>query len=396
MLAVVETHPVQYHAPVYRAVQQQFGIPVTAIYGSDFSVAGYRDAEFGATFAWDTDLLSGYTSIFLTRSAPGTAPDLHTLATDGLREALRSVNPRATMVVGYSPRFHRVAWREARALGRPVLFRGETTDVAVKRAWPVAVARDAALRLAYRRCAACLYIGEHSRAHFDRHGVGRDRLFFSPYCIDESTFAASEDVREGLRRAGRDEMSVPDTAVVLLYSGKLSARKGIDLLIPAVARLPEDVRARVVVALLGEGELRARMIEDGARAGVTVKPLGFRNQRELSRFYHAADLLVLPSRASETWGLVTNEALLHGLPVVVSDRVGCAPDLVTDGSTGAVFAAESVESLAAALSRVWPLVGRADVREASRRRAADYSLMRAAAGIAHAYRRVVAPAPTLR
>ena len=74
MLAVVETHPVQYHAPVYRAVQQQFGIPVTAIYGSDFSVAGYRDAEFGATFAWDTDLLSGYTSIFLTRSAPGTAP----------------------------------------------------------------------------------------------------------------------------------------------------------------------------------------------------------------------------------------------------------------------------------------------------------------------------------
>ena len=110
----------------------------------------------------------------------------------------------------------------------------------------------------------------------------------------------------------------------------------------------------------------------------------------------SADLLVLPSLASETWGLVTNEALLHGLPDVVSDRVGCAPDLVTDGSTGAVFAAESVESLAAALSRVWPLVGRADVREASRRRAADYSLMRAAAGIAHAYRRVVAPAPTLR
>jgi glycosyltransferase involved in cell wall biosynthesis len=299
------------------------------------------------------------------------------------------------MVVGYSPRFHRVAWREARALGRPVIFRGETTDVAVKRAWPVAVARDAALRLAYRRCAACLYIGHHSRDHFHRHGVGRDRLFFSPYCVDESTFAASDEARERLRRAGRDEMGVPDTAVVLLYSGKLSARKGIDLLIPAVARLPEDVRARVVIALVGDGELRARMIEDGARAGVVVRPLGFRNQHELSRFYHAADLLVLPSRASETWGLVTNEALLHGLPVVVSDRVGCAPDLVTDGVTGAVFASESAESLAAGLGRAWPLVGRSEVREACRQRAADYSLMRAAEGIAHAYRRVAAPASRL-
>ena len=70
-LVVIETHPVQYHAPVYRELQKSCGIPVTAIYGSDFSVAGYRDREFGATFAWDTDLLAGYTSVFLERVAAG-------------------------------------------------------------------------------------------------------------------------------------------------------------------------------------------------------------------------------------------------------------------------------------------------------------------------------------
>jgi glycosyltransferase involved in cell wall biosynthesis len=395
MLAVIETHPVQYHAPVYRAVQQQFGIPVTAIYGSDFSVAGYRDAEFGATFAWDTDLLSGYSSVFLSRSEPGAAPDLRTLSARGLRDALRSVDPRATMVVGYSPSFHRVAWREARALGRPLVFRGETTDVAVERSWPVAAARHAMLRLAYRRADACLYIGQHSRDHFTRHGVTRDRLFFSPYCVDESTFSAGEDTRADLRGRGRDELGVPDTAIVLLYSGKLSVRKGIDLLVPAIGILPEAERARLVIALLGDGDLRARMVDDAARARVVVRPLGFRNQRELSRFYHAADLLVLPSRASETWGLVTNEALLHGLPAVVSDRVGCAPDLVTDGMTGTVFAAGSAPALSAALRRAWPLVGREDVREACRRRAAGYSVLRAAEGIAQAYRRVALPAAVL-
>jgi glycosyltransferase involved in cell wall biosynthesis len=395
MLAVVETHPVQYHAPVYRAVQQEFGIPVTAIYGSDFSVAGYRDAEFGATFAWDTDLLSGYTAVFLSRSEPGATPDLRTLRAAGLRDALRSVDPRATMVVGYSPRFHREAWREARALRRPVLFRGETTDVAVDRPWPVAAARGAMLRLAYRRADACLYIGEHSREHFARHGVTRDRLFFSPYCVDESTFACGEEARADLRARGREELGVADTAVVLLFSGKVSARKGIDLLIPAVRELPEADRARLVIALLGDGELRAQLMDEAARAGVEVRPLGFRNQGELSRFYHAADMLVLPSRASETWGLVTNEALLHGLPAVVSDRVGCAPDLVTDGATGAIFAAGSAASLAAALRRTWPLVGREDVRDACRQRAARYSVHRAAEGIAQAYRRVATPSAVL-
>ena len=73
MLAVIETHPIQYHAPVYRVLQQRLGVPVTAIYGSDFSVAGSRDAEFGTTFAWDADLLSGYTPLFLSRVDSGVA-----------------------------------------------------------------------------------------------------------------------------------------------------------------------------------------------------------------------------------------------------------------------------------------------------------------------------------
>src|SRR2546425_4757453 len=66
-LVVIETHPVQYRTPVYRTLQQRYGVPVTVIYGSDFSVAGYHDCEFGNTFAWDGDLLSGYRSVFLSR-----------------------------------------------------------------------------------------------------------------------------------------------------------------------------------------------------------------------------------------------------------------------------------------------------------------------------------------
>src|SRR5919202_6319478 len=103
MLAIIETHPIQYHAPVYRALQKEFGVPVTAIYGSDFSVHGYRDQEFGATFAWDTDLLSGYRPVFLSRVENGGARSFEEVSARGLDRALREVAPRATMVCGYSP-----------------------------------------------------------------------------------------------------------------------------------------------------------------------------------------------------------------------------------------------------------------------------------------------------
>src|SRR5204862_3444285 len=101
---------------------------------------------------------------------------------------------------------------------------------------------------------------------------------------------------------------------------------------------------------------------------IGVRFCGFRNQRELSPYYHAADLVVLPSRHSETWGLVINEGLHHGVPAVVSDAVGCAPDLIESNVTGEIAAADSVESLAAAILRAQPLIDRPDIRSQCRDR----------------------------
>ena len=99
------------------------------VYGSDFSLAGYRDAEFGATFAWDTDLLSGYASVFLARVANGGAGSVEQTSTRGLGGVLRTLAPAAVLLVGYSPRFHQLAciqaWQTAArcssALRRPIM-----------------------------------------------------------------------------------------------------------------------------------------------------------------------------------------------------------------------------------------------------------------------------------
>jgi glycosyltransferase involved in cell wall biosynthesis len=389
-LAVIETHPVQYHAPVYRELQKNWGIPVTAIYGSDFSVTGYRDQEFGATFAWDTDLLSGYSSRFLSRVADDGASGAAEVTTHGLRVVLAEIAPQAVMVLGYNPRFHREAFLAARRASFPILFRGETTDHARQRSALKAWARDQALRWFYQRCERLLYVGQRSHEHFQRLGCPEDKLLFSPYCVDTTPFQLDEEARARLRDPARAALQIGANRKVILFSGKLSERKGPDILINAIKQLPAEVREKIVILFLGSGEMQdALQSLTGQTPTVPAHFLGFQNQTQLSPYYHAADLLVLPSVQSETWGLVVNDALHHGLPCVVSEAVGCAPDLIERGETGEVFETGFATKLAEAISRILPLTDQIRTRAKCREKVSTYTIEKAAAGIAQAFRGVV-------
>lgn len=389
MLAVIESHPVQYHAPVYRALQAEHGIPVTAIYGSDVSVAGYHDVEFGVSFAWDTDLLAGYDSHFLIRCSStngGKATPADASDVAGLLERLR---PSAVMLLGYGSQFDRRALFAAWRSSIPTIFRGETTDHAVSRTRTRGWLRDNALSVLYSQMAQVMYIGQHSLKHFERLGVPHEKLTFAPYCVATNVFDCDEQNRLVLRSATRDELGLLATDIVLLFSGKISERKGPDLLIEAVKLVPEPLRSRVCVCFLGDGHMRSAV-----RAMAEATPIvrtsfpGFQNQTHLSRYYHAADALVLPSRSGETWGLVVNEALHHGVPCVVSSAVGCAPDLIAQGETGFIFESGSVTELAKALISATTLMARPDTRKRCRQQVSRYTVSDATNGIANAYTRV--------
>jgi glycosyltransferase involved in cell wall biosynthesis len=385
-LVVIETHPIQYHAPVYRALQQQFGIPVTAIYGSDFSVSGYRDREFGESFAWDTDLLAGYQSEFLSRRAQCGARTAEEVKARGLGRVLSRLQPAAILLVGYSPRFYRQAMLRALETGKALLFRAETTDHAASRSRLKSWLRDRLLTALYRRCDKLLYVGLRSRQHYERLGSSADQLVFSPYCVDTTPFRADEAARTELREATRKLLGVEHGQMIVLFSGKLSRRKGVDVLVQAAKCLPAELRGQLVLAFLGSGELRDELeTSAGVAPEIATRFIGFQNQSRLSAYYHAADVLVLPSIHSETWGLVVNEALHHGVPAVVSEAVGCAPDLVEPGVTGEICGTGSSESLAAALDRCLAWAGPERVRGRCRARVAEYAVEKAAEGIARAF-----------
>lgn len=388
-LAVIETHPIQYHAPVYRTLEQEYDISVTSVYGSDFSLAGHHDAEFGADFAWDVDLVSGYDARFLSRVAQGGAQSEHKVTTRGLAAQLRAVRPGAVMLVGYSPRFHRDAFITAWRGSYPLLFRGETTDHAVTRSAWKGRARSLALAQFYARFAALLYVGKRSREHFERLGVASSRLFFSPYCVDTTPFQLDPAAHERLRAETRAAHGIAPEDKVILFVGKLSPRKAPELLLNALRQLPDTLRAQTTLLFVGDGELRESLVALAQQSPpVRIILAGFQNQTHLSRFYHAADVLALSSRAGETWGLVVNEALHHGVPCIVSDRVGCAPDLIIPGETGEIFRADDAADLSRALAQVLGWSGPAQTQAACRARAELYSTRRAAEGIAQAFEAV--------
>jgi glycosyltransferase involved in cell wall biosynthesis len=142
---------------------------------------------------------------------------------------------------------------------------------------------------------------------------------------------------------------VPDDALVCLFAGKLVEKKRpFDFL-----RALERLRGRNIWALfVGDGELRASVQGAAQRMGVQARFLGFLNQSEIPAAYAACDVLVLPSDARETWGLVVNEAMASGRTAIVSHAVGCAPDLVVPGQTGHVFPLGDAERLARCIQQL--------------------------------------------
>jgi glycosyltransferase involved in cell wall biosynthesis len=215
-------------------------------------------------------------------------------------------------------------------------------------------------------------------------------MILSPYCVDTSSFQCQEADRDRLRPTLRGELDLGPADVAVLFSGKLSIRKGVHVLTEAAKLLPEKLRSRLVLLFLGAGQEESRLIA-ACNAVPTIRSrfIGFRNQKQLSPYYHAADLLVLPSLESETWGLVVNEALQHGLPCVVSQAVGCAPDLIEAGTTGDLAGTGSSESLASALERSLLLVNDPKVRSQCRAKVHPFSVHQAAEGIARAFRELV-------
>ena len=264
----------------------------------------------------------------------------------GVGAALEASRPDAILAGGYSDLAMWRAQRWARRRGIPFLLWSESNAMdARKKFWWV----EAAKRKFISSCQGYVVPGSSAAAYLESFGVAEDRIFAAPNAVDVGRYAsAAEQARQDVGL--RDRLGLPER--YLLYVGRFVSAKGVFDLLQAYAKLPEETRRAVDLVLAGGGEEREELIRRSRliHPGRVWFP-GFVQRDQLAGLYALAEALVFPTH-SDPWGLVVNEAIACGLPVVATDVAGCTADLVRDGVNGYVVGARQPEALSRAMEKL--------------------------------------------
>ena len=384
-VALIATHPIQYQVPWFQALARRSGITLKVYYAL-LPDREQQGAGFNVPFAWDIPMLAGYEWEALPNTArrPG-LKGFFASSTPSIRAVLAGNRPDVVILTGWNALPLVQALCACMVLKIPTIIRGESNAMRARPAWVGLLHR-----LLIARYDAFLAIGSANRDFYLGYGTDPERVFPCRYFVDNRRIRAQFESALPQRAALRTRGHIPESSFCFLFVGKLDPKKRIlDLLqaLRAAIRSGDDLHLLIVGA--GELENEARTV--AAEGRLPVSFAGFLNQTELTQAYAAGDCLALPSDYGETWGLVVNEAMVCGLPAIVSDRVGCGPDLVEPGVTGAVFPFGDVPMLAQRLCEM--AADRANARALGLRaaeRIRDYSVEDAVAGTVHAIEFVLA------
>lgn len=358
-VAFLNTHPIQYFAPLYAYLNRSPDLEVTALYLADYSVRGGYDRAFGQAVKWDVDLLAGYEARFVAGAdARGEPAGFWSMVVPQLWREIGRGRYDALVVYGHTPAAYLLGLLRAKLAGMRVFMRCDTHLELPRSRWKLALRRPL-LRALYACCDGVLAIGSANAAFYRAMGVPDYKIFLMPFAVDNDRFVnASRSTREE-RLDLRRSLGVDDDRPIVLFAAKFQRLKRPDDLLRAAAVLAgEGLAFRLVMA--GSGELDAELRALADRLGLSdVTFPGFVNQAALPRLYAVCDVFVLPSD-NETWGLAVNEAMCAGMPIIASNAVGCARDLVRDGVNGYTYPAGDVGALTDALR---PLLADASLRE---------------------------------
>lgn len=354
-VAYFVSHPVQYQAPLLRHISKHPDIDLTVFFSSDCSVREYRDDGFGVRVKWDVPLLDGYKYEFLPHIRETDNPTHFAKPINwGVFKRLRKGRFDAVWLFGYDRLLCYQVMLAAKLLGIPVILQGESNLGSRKRPFKVRLAKRLLAPVLKSLVRCVVPIGTLNEQYW-KHYFGPDfPSFRMPYSINNDFFRQRAIEARPQREKLREQLGLEPGRPVILYASKLQTRKRCIDLVEAFLQLSPTQGAdpNAYLLIVGDGVEREALERRVREAGVTgIRFLGFKNQTELPAIYDLCDAFVLPS-FNETWGLIVNELMSVGKPIIVTDRVGCQPDLVHDGVNGFVYPVGDVAALTDCLRRL--------------------------------------------
>jgi glycosyltransferase involved in cell wall biosynthesis len=344
-LLVIASHPVQYYSPIYSLLDKSDMLKSIVLY---LTVPDSRSQSlgFGHEFTWDVPLFNGYNyKIARKSSGKGLYAGFFGVRLQNPWEEIRCTKiinkPDAALITGWHFWGMVQAFICLKASNIPIILRMDSNSLRQ---------RNFILTLIYRKFSSwvdvCLYVGKRNHDFYKKLGIGDERLIRSPHVVDNHFFHANSKLAMSNFYKLRAKWNIPEKSFCFLFSGKLQAKKRpLDLLI-ALGEAIILSSQQIHLLIVGTGPLEKECQQFSDINNLPVSFVGFLNQSVMPNAYAVSNCIVLPSDQGETWGLVINEAMACGLPAIVSDHVGCVPDLVFDGITGYSYKCGDVGELA--------------------------------------------------
>lgn len=351
-LAVITTHVIQYAVPLYKKISAHPDIDLTIFFCSQKGSVPMTDSGFNEKFKWDMINLEGLNHKFLKNYSPFDSVDnFFGLFNPGIIPEIKNNRYDAVFIGGYSIASFWLAFLACWLTRTPYILSGEPPSPLRSNArvmvtkWIKRLFMPALLE----KSAAIIYIGEKSKEYYLslNKRIG-GKLFFCPYSVDNDYFLRQSEDLHSKKEQLKKELGIPADYPVILYLSKLTKWKRPMFLLKVFEKL--DHPANLVY--VGSG-YRLPVLKEY----ISIHNLkrifffGFQNYSQVSKFYSIADIFVLPSMG-ESWGLVINEAMCFGLPVVVTNKVMSAYDLVKHGENGYIFSRDDLDSFVGALNNL--------------------------------------------
>jgi len=336
-------------APILRRLSKRPEIELQVAYCSLRGAEPTHDPEFERTVQWDVPLLDGYNWVEVPNRG-SSREGFWGLNNPGLWKLICGGHFDAVLcLTGYIRASFWISYFAARRRRSAFLFGTDASSLAPRdsRKWKVGLKKLLWPRLfsLADQIVVCSTAGVELMRSL---GLPKDRITLTPFVVDNDwwTTHASRVDRVEVRKS----WGITSSELVVLFCAKLQSwKRPVDLVRAfAAAAVPNSI-----LVFAGDGPLRAQIIADAERLGIAsrVRILGFTNQSQLPAVYCAADLFVLPS-SYDPCPVVVCEAMLCGLPVLLSDEIPGRFDLVRSGVTGDIFPCGNVDALAAVINRL--------------------------------------------
>lgn len=380
-IGILASHPIQYQAPLFRELTRHVEVKVffaCSARPEDQTKSGYQ-----AQFKWDIDLLEGYDHRFLENKSPTptvlrfwgcNTPEIGQIIAEGKFDIF--------IVMGWHIFSDWQAVLACKKQGVPILVRGDG-QLMGNRSYFKKLLKFFSYPILFRQFDGFLSVGTRFQEYLTNYGVSKKRIFFSPHCVDNQRFRRESVMTNEAKRILRAQLGIDEGYKIVIFCGRLvDMKRPLDLI--EALNLIKKRGGKLHALFVGSGALKEVIEKRISQYDLKVSFTGFVNQKTLPQYYGLADFLVLPSDASETWGLVVNEAMACGLPAIVSDHVGCAPDLVDRGKTGFTYKFGNTVELADSMELMMRSLSEASLRRAVDEKIEKYSIASSVGGILEA------------